>query len=266
MSPERVIPGQVVPVDSADDADDADGAPGRPQETFLHKVASVPFSAGPRTRTGDDGSASAEADTEVFTMSGAVKAEAADADEVDAAEVDQPDAEPADADVSVVDAVVVEAGEPGPADADSAQADAADADAAQAGAADADAADAGVADDGPRATTDMPTAQAGDGRVPDRDEPLLGEAAGRIREEWRQVQASFVDDPRASTAAAAGLAADAAARLESLLRERQRALLSARGRPTAGQQSARAGDGRADTETLRQLMLAYRKLLTKLIS
>ena len=91
--------------------------------------------------------------------------------------------------------------------------------------------------------------------APDGDEPLLGEAAGRIREEWRQVQASFVDDPRASVTAAAGVVADTAARLESLLRERQRSL-----------RGSWDGNGQADTETLRQLMLTYRRLLTKLIS
>jgi hypothetical protein len=256
MSPERVIPGQVVPADSADDE------PSRPQETFLHKVASGPFGAGPRTRTDDDGGANAEADTEVFTVSGAAMAETVEADEVDPAEAelpdaglpdtDPPDTDPPDtdlagadlagADVSVVDAAVVKAGEPGTAEADTAEADT------------AGAIGAGMAEAGSQTTTDTTAVQARDGRVSDHDEPLLGEAVGRIREEWRQVQASFVDDPRASVTAAAGVTADVAARLESLLRERQRSLLSA------------GGAGGADTETLRQLMLAYRRLLTKLIS
>jgi hypothetical protein len=271
MSPERVIPGQVVPADSAD------GEPSRPQETFLHKVASGPFGAVPRTRTDDDGGADAEADTEVFTVSGAATARAADADEVDPAEADLPDADLPDADlpdagVRVVDAVVVEAAEPATAepaaaepataepatadadtvDEDATHADATHADTVEADATEATGAGADMAGAVTQPATDTPAVQTRDGEVSDRDEPLLGEAAGRIREEWRQVQASFVYDPRASVAAAAGVTADVAARLESLLRERQRAL--------------RGTDGRADTETLRQLMLAYRKLLTKLIS
>lgn len=88
---------------------------------------------------------------------------------------------------------------------------------------------------------------------PGADEPLLGGMAERIREEWRQAQVSFVDDPHASVAMAAGLVADAAARLESVLRERQRA-------PRGGQ------DGKDDTEALRQLMLKYRRVLDKLVS
>jgi hypothetical protein len=64
-----------------------------------------------------------------------------------------------------------------------------------------------------------------------------------------------VDDPHASVMSAAGVVADAAARLEAMLRERQRSL-----------RSNWDGNGQADTETLRQLMLTYRRLLTKLIS
>jgi hypothetical protein len=253
MNSDRVIPGQVVSADSDDDTTP------KPQETFLHKVASGPFtsfrSSGSSGASGVNGSYSDD-DTEVISATqadtparadtadtgpiatGPIDTDTADDDTTDAsaADVETADADTADTDVTVVDAVAIEVAETDATAEDST-------DTAE------DSTDAAETD------TDTPAARSTDSKVAASDEPLLGEAAGHVREEWRLVQASFVDDPRASVAAAAGVVADAAARLESLLRERQRSL-----------RGSWDGNGQADTETLRQLMLTYRRLLTKLIS
>ena len=251
MNPEQVILGQIIPADSDD------SEPAEPQETFLHKVASAPFSPSGSgmadrnvsTTALDDGAVydgTVDDDTEVISATGF--AEAGSSAEADGPEACPPappaetDAYTADADMSMADEAAVD-------EAAVDKADAAEADAAEADAAVADS--TGIAD----TVTDTPAVRTPSGQAPDSDEPLLGEVAGRIREEWRQVQASFVDDPRTSLAAAAGVVADAAARLESLLRERQRSL-----------RGSWDGNGQGDTETLRQLMLVYRRLLTKLIS
>ena len=294
MNPERVIPGQVV---SADDDNDAQP---RAQETFLHKVASGPRGpvgsgpAGQRAWTDASDPANAEDDTEVIPTASAAEArDAADASDASTAAPSTAAADPAGMGTIVTGTV-----DPDPAHADPAHPDPDDAYATGAGTsagtgtgtgtgssdaytggtevtdADAPAADATVVDvtaadatvvdlaeadaaqaGVPAGTGDTPSVPVPDGAVPDSGEPLLGAAAALVREEWRQVQASFVDDPRASVTAAAGVVADAAARLESLLRERQRSL-----------RGSWDGNGQADTEALRQLMLMYRKLLTKLIS
>jgi hypothetical protein len=287
MNPDRVIPGQVV-----EDDDETDSRPPQPQETFLHKVASAPLGSAGRHAAGNTGydTANADDDTEVITPADAAEvndpapASPADTDADDLEDADMPtvpvagnsaykpaDDIPAD-DPPVADVDVVE--EPDVLDAAEADADDAGVPAetdtvvaaetatftpaetdTETGTEDANV-DAGVA--GP-ATTVAATATVTPAvpaqPSPAGDEPLLGGAAATVREEWRQVQASFVDDPRASVTAAAGLVADVTAKLESLLRERQRSL-----RGTSD------SNGQPDTETLRQLMLSYRRLLTKLIS
>jgi hypothetical protein len=284
MRPERVIPGQVVP------ADDDNSGPVQPQETFLHKVASGTSGSGPagqraRTDASDgarrsDDSADAEDDTEVIAVASAAEAPdaaAADTAGEDTADTDAPYADTAysdtaaasTVDASTADADVIDATadtdmasmdtdmdttDAEAMDADATVTDATVTDAAVVDVAEADAVEAGVPAVA-ETRTDAPPARVPDGTAPNSSEPLLGEATALVREEWRQVQASFVDDPRASVTAAAGVVADAAARLESLLRERQRSL-----------RGSWDGNGQADTETLRQLMLMYRKLLTKLIS
>jgi hypothetical protein len=259
MNSERVIPGQVVSED--DDTIPGDDTTPQPQETFLHKVASGPFTPYPSSPSRSNGSA-VDDDTEV--ISPPVADDSADT-ETDRLATDTPDTGTVGSgtlDTDTADTAAVDAYAP---DTDTPDADMADADAPVVEAPVADAVVVEVAEtdttieDGPdvaaEAEADVPTAGSPVNTVADSDQPLLGEAAGRVREEWRMVQASFVDDPRASVAAAAGVVADAAARLESLLRERQRSL-----------RGSWDGNGQADTETLRQLMLTYRRLLTKLIS
>jgi hypothetical protein len=277
MNPERVIPGQVV---SADDDNDA---PPQPQETFLHKVASGPLGpvgpvgsgpAGQRawtdesdtTNAEDDDATNADDDTEVITAASAADARDAEADttyayadtRAAAADTTYAYADTSDASIAAASTAATDT-----TDTDDAQADAYDAEETAAGVTvvDATTADATVfavaetdslvAETGP----DTPPVHVPGGTAPESGEPLLGAAAALVREEWRQVQASFVDDPRASVTAAVGVVADAAARLESLLRERQRSL-----------RGSGDGNGQADTEAMRQLMLTYRGLLTKLIS
>jgi hypothetical protein len=64
-----------------------------------------------------------------------------------------------------------------------------------------------------------------------------------------------VDDPRASVGAAAQVVADAVGRLEAALRERQQAI-----------RRQWDGNGASDTESLRQAMLVYRRLLDRIVS
>jgi hypothetical protein len=86
------------------------------------------------------------------------------------------------------------------------------------------------------------------------EDSLLGDS-GALLAQWKQAQAGFVEDPRASVNEAAGVVADAASMLEAAIRERQENL-----------RGEWDGDGKADTETLRQAMLVYRRLLDKLVS
>jgi hypothetical protein len=264
MNPDRIIPGQVVQAD-----DETSSRPGRPQETFLHKVAANPFGstatgpAGRHAMVDTDDAANADDDTEVIAaeVDDTAPVILADTDSDDAEDAGPPDL-PEDAgppatteDDGPPDTPAAYAGVPADDAPSDAPADYAPADytpAPDADVHDADVHDADVHDEGSGTATIVAGTRADS---PDGDEPLLGGAAVAVREEWRQVQASFVDDPRASVAAAAGVVADAAARLESLLRERQRGL-----------RGTWDGNGQADTETLRQLMLTYRRLLTKLIS
>jgi len=94
-------------------------------------------------------------------------------------------------------------------------------------------------------------ARPGDVPIP-ADVNLIGDGAV-IREQWMRVQASFVDDPRAAVSAAAAVITDAAARVETAVRERQQAL---RGKWDS--------EGRSDTEELRITMQQYRQLLERL--
>jgi hypothetical protein len=309
MSPDRVIPGQVV------QADDDNDEQARPQETFLHKVASGPLGpvgasmTGRHARMGGTGLRDedndpavmdtddeayvmdTDDDTEVMPAMGATAATASSTEVRDTAETDDTTTVDDVTEADAADPYPAETADPYPAETDSPTVDVAAVDAAEAGVPvfvprtevvdDADIADVQDTDTDivgtPDGTTtsddsdvtetmaDMPVVQApaapaapaaaGADADADADEPLLGQAADGMREQWRQVQASFVDDPHASVMSAAGVVADAAARLEAMLRERQRSL-----------RSNWDGNGQADTETLRQLMLTYRRLLTKLIS
>jgi hypothetical protein len=91
----------------------------------------------------------------------------------------------------------------------------------------------------------------GDVPMPE-DASLIGDDAV-IREQWMRVQASFVDNPRAAVTAAAGVITDAAAQVETAVRQRQQAL-----------RTRWDGGGHADTEALRVTMQQYRQLLERL--
>lgn len=91
----------------------------------------------------------------------------------------------------------------------------------------------------------------GDVPIPE-DVSLVGDGT-LIRENWMRVQASFVDDPRAAVTAAAGVITDAAARVETAVRQRQQAL-----------RDRWDGGGDNDTEALRVTMQQYRQLLERL--
>ena len=92
----------------------------------------------------------------------------------------------------------------------------------------------------------------------------LGAPPGSIRESpavtddlspgvrWHEIQAAFVDDPRACVELAAGVADDSAGALVLSVRERQRALLSAWQRGDAG------------TEQLRVALRQYRAFWNRL--
>lgn len=101
--------------------------------------------------------------------------------------------------------------------------------------------------DGPQA----PSNQGVPGSLGTTDGPLLGAAADDLMARWRQVAASFVDDPRAAVSGATDVVSEAISRLRSVIREREQSL---------------NGRGDADTEELRQAMLGYRRLLDTLLS
>jgi hypothetical protein len=81
--------------------------------------------------------------------------------------------------------------------------------------------------------------------------PVSGTAGdpAQLHERWLEVQSSFVDDPRASVAAAADLVGEAVAALVSSLQERE-----------TGLRGEWERDG-ADTEDLRNTLRGYRGLL-----
>ncbi|GEM_PF-1665167 len=97
--------------------------------------------------------------------------------------------------------------------------------------------------------TESPAADLGG-----RDEVVADVANGMtaFQHRWRSIQASFVDDPRGSVAAAADLATEAIDALTASNKERERALRSEWDR-----------DG-VDTEGLRITLRSYRSLLNRL--
>jgi hypothetical protein len=86
--------------------------------------------------------------------------------------------------------------------------------------------------------------------------PAVGSLAGdpqQMHQQWSAIQASFVDDPRASVTEAAEFVSEAIAALVAGVQERERALRD---------QWEREG---ADTEELRNTLRGYRGLLDQLI-
>ena len=71
----------------------------------------------------------------------------------------------------------------------------------------------------------------------------------QLREQWSAIQSSFVDDPRASVAAASELVNEAITALVATIAERERSL------------RGEWEDGSADTENLRNALRGYRGLL-----
>jgi hypothetical protein len=89
----------------------------------------------------------------------------------------------------------------------------------------------------------------------DAGAPAMSGIAGdpaRLHEQWSAIQSSFVDDPRASVAAAADLVSEAIEALVASVRERERGLREEWER------------GGADTEDLRNTLRGYRGLLDQL--
>ncbi len=84
------------------------------------------------------------------------------------------------------------------------------------------------------------------------DEPA---GADRFQARWRRIQSDFVDDPRASVAAADGLVGEAIEQLTARLNERRRRIESS---------WQRRSEGGGDTERLRVALREYRSLLDQL--
>jgi hypothetical protein len=74
----------------------------------------------------------------------------------------------------------------------------------------------------------------------------------QLREQWSAIQSSFVDDPRASVAAASELVNEAITTLVATIAERERSL------------RGEWEDGSADTENLRNALRGYRGLLDQI--
>jgi len=89
----------------------------------------------------------------------------------------------------------------------------------------------------------------------DAETPAMSGIAGdpaQLHEQWSAIQSSFVDDPRASVAAAADLVSEAIEALVASVHERERGLRGEWER------------GGADTEDLRNTLRGYRGLLDQL--
>lgn len=86
------------------------------------------------------------------------------------------------------------------------------------------------------------------------DGPVLGDRSSEYHDRWREVQASFVDDPAAAVRSADDLFADVVAALSTALTERQQALGEWRDAPEQG------------TEELRTTLMRYRVVFQRLIS
>jgi len=101
-------------------------------------------------------------------------------------------------------------------------------------------------------------------------EPLLANTE-LMRASWQQVQAEFVDDPKAAVSDAADLIDNTVQALVATLQQRQRQLRDMSGSGTANGVSNSAGYGSAasngvpDTEQLRLVMQRYRSLFNELV-
>jgi hypothetical protein len=118
--------------------------------------------------------------------------------------------------------------------------------------------DAAIIDESPDSGGDAPDRDQAAGAGADRPGPsaaaeLAGDA-GLMHERWTAIQATFVDDPRGSVAAAADLTAEAIGTLVAAAQERERGLRGEWDR-----------DG-VDTEGLRQALRNYRGFLDHLVS
>lgn len=130
-------------------------------------------------------------------------------------------------------------------------------------ASDAEAADAGLttaslarAAEGRTAAEPARSFAGGDGGARERPEPLFAtEETQRLRGEWSQVQASFVDEPRRSVEQADRLVAMAIKRMAEIFAEEKGRLEG---------QWDRGGD--VSTEDLRQALRRYRAFFDRVLS
>jgi hypothetical protein len=103
------------------------------------------------------------------------------------------------------------------------------------------------------------------------NDPLLANTE-LMRASWQQVQAGFVDDPKAAVSDAADLIDVTVQALVETLQQRQRQLRDMSGSGTANGVSNSAGYGSAasgdvpDTEQLRLVMQRYRSLFNQLVN
>jgi hypothetical protein len=101
-------------------------------------------------------------------------------------------------------------------------------------------------------------------------EPLLANTE-LMRASWQQVQAGFVDDPKAAVSDAADLIDNTVQALVETLQQRQRQLRDMSGSGTANGASnsavygSAASSGVPDTEQLRLVMQRYRSLFNQLV-
>ncbi|MPZ25874.1 MAG: hypothetical protein GEV12_05335 [Micromonosporaceae bacterium] len=109
----------------------------------------------------------------------------------------------------------------------------------------------------PAAVT-APSANPAPGRPGDVAESTIAlwaqDAADRLRDQWRDLQVQFIDDPEAAVAGAKGLVTEAVHELADALLEAQDSLDPYR------------DDGRVDTETMRVAMRRYREFLERVLA
>ena len=109
------------------------------------------------------------------------------------------------------------------------------------------------------ADREVERARAGDGPADanaQRDTPLLAaDVVSQLRNQWTDIQAGFVDEPRRAVERADGLVADAIKRLAETF-SKERAQLEG--------QWDRGGD--VSTEDLRQALQRYRSFFSRLLS
>ncbi|AAZ55402.1 hypothetical protein JCM3263A_25210 [Thermobifida fusca] len=106
----------------------------------------------------------------------------------------------------------------------------------------------------PYAPEGTDTTQAFSGPLP-RSEPEAFTDVQRFHDRWNRIQKSFVDDPRASVAAADSLVGEAIEQFTARLNERRRRIESS---------WQRRSEGGSDTERLRVALREYRTLLDQL--